>query len=76
MVALAGVQLPAFAQRSAFGMARVYNLLPQEAKDAKTVSTFQAQLQQLLKARAEAGCDDWADTFTTRRDFMQHPLIR
>ena len=76
LVPLSGTPLPQFAQRSAFGMSRVYNLLPQSTKALKTVKSFQADLQRILRERAAAGCHDWADTFSTSLNFTHHPLVR
>ena len=76
LVPLSGVPLQAFAQRSAFGMTRVYNLLPQSIKETNSVKSFQSKLQKMLLERARNGCDDWIDTFSCRVSFAQHPLMR
>ena len=54
-------------RRSLFGVADVYNLLPQKAVDCVDVKTFQRTLQQALKVHAtKAGAPvDWQLLFTT-----------
>ena len=50
------------ARRSALGLVKVYNLLPQEFVDAESVSLFQGLLQNLVKQRVACCCDDWRET--------------
>ena len=61
-------------RRSALGLVSVYNLLPVQVVEATSVHDFQRQLQDLLKARATAGCEDWRLTFTPRLPHYCHPL--
>ncbi len=63
-------------ERSAFGLARVYNMLPQWIVDAEDVSVFQSRLQYVVKGRAAGGCADWADTFSPRLPRESHPARR
>ena len=46
-------------RNSFFGLLRVYNLLAPEVVECNSVSTFQGRCQELLVARAVAGCGDW-----------------
>ena len=62
--------------RSALGLVRVYNLLSQELVNAKSVSSFQGALQNIVKSRAAQGRPDWADTFSPRMPLLTHPLRR
>ena len=61
-------------RRSALGLVAVYNLLPAHVVRAETVKEFQTQLQELLKARAREGCEDWSETFSPRIPLYRHPL--
>ena len=61
--------------RSALGLVRVYNLLPQAVVDSASTSSFQRALQSLVRQRAHDGCTDWADTLSPRRDLLSHPLF-
>ena len=61
-------------RRSALGLVAVYNLLPPEVVQSKTVKRFQEQLQEQLKARARAGCEDWPLTYSPRVPLWRHPL--
>ena len=65
---------PELLRRSALGLVAVYNLLPKEVVTANTVKDFQKQLQGLLKQRATAGCEDWAETLSPRIPLWKHPL--
>ena len=51
-------------QRSVFGLARVYNLLPQSVVDSASVKLFQRTLQRALLRFAEAGADDWMSLYS------------
>ena len=61
-------------RRSVLGLVSVYNLFPAELVLTETVPAFQAQLQALLKKRATAGCEDWAETLSPRVPLWRHPL--
>ena len=61
-------------RRSALGLVAVCNLLPAHAVRAETVKEFQTQLQDLFKARAREGCEDWPETFGPRTPLYRHPL--
>ena len=61
-------------RRSAFGLAFVYNLLPKAIKRETSVKGFQKSLQEIMKARAMDGCDDWSKTFSPRLAVDKHPL--
>ena len=65
---------PELRRRSALGLVKVYNSLPAEAVNQKKVSEFQRKLQETLEERAEAGCEDWAQTFSPRVPWWKHPL--
>ena len=65
---------PEMLRRSALGLVAVYNRLPTEVVLESTVKSFQTKLQELLKARATAGCDDWAQTLSPRVPLYRHPL--
>ena len=53
------------AARSALGLVRVYNKLPQRTVDAPSVKVFQRFLQEELKEQAAAGVDNWKHHFAT-----------
>ena len=61
-------------RRSALGLVAVYNLLPAEVVRATDVKSFQKELQQLVKARARANCEDWQLTLSPRLPLHNHPL--
>ena len=62
-------------RRSALGMIRVYNLLPQEAAEKTDVEAFQSALTQLLRDRLIAGDPNWRLVFSPRIQLFQyHPL--
>ena len=61
-------------RRSALGLVAVYNLLPQKVVDTSCTKNFQRNLQELLKERAAANCEDWAETFSPRIPLWRHPL--
>ena len=65
---------PELLRRSAFGLVAVYNLLPSSVVQETSVKDFQSKLQNLLKERATAGCDDWQRTFSPRVHLWRHPL--
>ena len=67
---------PELLRRSALGLIAVYNLLPKELVEEKTVKGFQTELQALLKKRAEAGHENWSETFSPRIPLWKHPLAK
>ena len=50
--------------RSLFGMARVYNFLPQTIANSLTVKMFQRSLQNGLRRAAKANIDNWQNMFS------------
>ena len=54
-------------RRSPLGLTRVYNSLPQEAVDQRSVQAFQKWLQNYVKARANSGEDNWQNCLNLRR---------
>ena len=64
-----------YIQHSAFGLVEVYNLLPPQIVEAcPCVPSFQRALQELVKHRADAGCQDWESTLSPRVQLFRHPL--
>ena len=61
--------------RSALGLISVYDALPDRLVAVGSVSEFQASLQAIVKEREAAGCEDWADTFSTRIAMTGHPVL-
>ena len=53
---------------------KVYNLLPQEVVAANTVLEFQKQVQDLVKAHAAGGDENWKKTLSPREPWWNHPL--
>ena len=67
-------------QRSAFGLARCYNRLPQEIVELSNVKDFQKRLQHTLMNFLESGADNWSKLFSTQWRMMRpdvfHALFR
>ena len=64
-------------RRSALGMIRVYNLLPEPVVKSKELKSFQRGLSELVKDRVRSGDRDWRHLLSTRyRLFQSHPLSR
>jgi len=61
--------------RSALGLCRIYNLLPQRIVHITNVKDFQTALQDLLKATARAGCENWQHLYSPRLSLANHPLL-
>ena len=57
---------PELLRRSALGLVKVYNLLPQHVVSADSVRSFQRKVQDLMKSRAAAECEDWHLTLSPR----------
>ena len=53
--------------RSIFAMTYVYNKLPQEVIDCKTVSSFQSSVTKITRKACENGDPDWANFFSCRK---------
>ena len=65
------------ARRSAFGMIRVYNLLPSDVVLNVDLKSFQRALTNLVRDRVEGGDSRWKVTLSCRHVFLQyHPLVR
>ena len=60
--------------RSALGLVDVYNLLPQQVVEQKSVAVMQHELQTLLKFDAAKGDDSWFHTFSLRVPLSERPL--
>ena len=58
--------------RSAFGLVRVYNLLPQKVVEARTVKDFQRNLQNHVKNLLASGDEDWRYCYCTHGDGAFH----
>ena len=65
-----------YLSRSILGLVTVYNLLPFGVVATSEVSKFQASLQNLVKERALAGCERWAELLSPRIETWQHPLMQ
>lgn len=63
-------------RRSALGMIRVYNLLPEEVVQQQDVKGFQTALTDLVRARIVAQDSRWKLLLSSRhRLFQYHPLV-
>ena len=51
--------------RSAFGLVKVYNLLPQDVIDKRSVKLFQNALQTLVKEEMDCGRPNWDTCLST-----------
>ena len=66
-----------YIENSAYGLIRVYNMLPASVVEASsTVSNFQSALQDLVKYRASQSFSDWEFTLSPRIPGCRHPLRR
>ena len=65
---------PELLRRSAFGLIRVYNWLPEEVVATDCVHAFQAHLQDLVKQRAVENLEDWKLTLSPRVPWWKHAL--
>ena len=61
-------------RRSALGLVAVYNLLPFKVVSEASLKDFQKGLQDLVRQRAQAGCEDWRVTLSPRIPLWKHPL--
>ena len=63
-------------RRSALGMIRVYNLLPQDVVELSAVNKFQTALTNIVRGRVLAGDHRWKVVLSPRHPlFQRHPLI-
>ena len=63
-------------RRSALGMIRVYNILPQSVVEQRTVKEFQSALTALVRDRLVARDRCWKFVLSSRHPFFQyHPLV-
>ena len=63
-------------RRSAFGMIRVYNLLPEDVVAKSDLKTFQGSLTQLVRDRVVACDARWKVVLSCRHTlFQNHPLV-
>ena len=70
---LPGSRPAAYIQRSALGLAAVYNLLPERVVAHNTVASFQSEMQNMLK-HAAATQESWEHIFSPRTQRHNHPL--
>ena len=68
------VAAPDYLRRSALGLVRIYNMLPERVVDTCVVKDFQSRLQRILRDRMQAGCEDWAATFCPMRPRVRNPF--
>ena len=61
-------------KRSALGLVAIYNLLPASYKKAKSVSTFQKGLQDMVCNCATNGHPEWRDILSPRVCLSKHPI--
>ena len=54
-------------RRSLLGLPKVYNSLKQEVVDAKSVKSFQRELQELVRKKAEKCEDGWEQSLNLRK---------
>ena len=59
--------------RSALGLVWVPSHLPPKVVEQQSVSSFQAELQRLVKDRATARCAHWAQSLSPRTPLSSHP---
>ena len=69
---LDGSKRKTFFGRSAFGLVRVYNLLPQRVVEARTVRDFQRLLQNQVKDLLAASDENWRYCYCTHGDGALH----
>ena len=64
-------------RRSALGMIRVYNILPQEVVEKHDLKLFQRALTDLVRDRVAGGDGSWRFLLSPRHQILQyHPLLR
>ncbi len=62
-------------KRSAFGLSRVYNLLPSHVVECKSIHEFQSAAQSLVKRFATQGHPQWHHILSPRLALPGHPLL-
>ena len=55
-------------RRSALGLTRTYNSLPQSAVNSTTVRAFQRFLQKDLKEKVKSSYDNWENYYNSRKE--------
>ena len=60
---------------SVLGLVDIYNLLPQNVVNAKTVRLFQRRLQDMLREVAKNENAQWGNLFSPRLELWNHPLV-
>ena len=63
-------------RRSLLGLVTIYNMLPQDTVDIRSVADFQGKLQGMILTAAERGLDDWEQLLSPRPLLYRHPLLR
>ena len=64
-----------YIEHSAYGLIRIYNMLPSYiVEGSPCFRNFQSALQTLVKNRASGNCDDWETTLSPRVPSWRHPL--
>ena len=61
-------------KRSALGLVAVYNMLPRKVVSAKTVSSFQRGLQEIVSFFAVSSHPQWSEVLSPRLTLTSHPL--
>ena len=61
-------------KRSALGLVAVYNMLPRKVVSAKTVSSFQRGLQEIVTSFAVSSHPQWSEVLSPRLTLTSHPL--
>ena len=62
-------------RRSALGLVRVYNALPQAAVDKPSVPSFQKWLQDDLKSRATTNTENWQNSYNLRKQSWKQVTV-
>ena len=65
----------AMLRRSALGLVRIYNLLPEQAVQQRSVKSFQQYLNKLLRNAVESRQDRWQELVCPRISGTGHPLM-
>ena len=61
-------------KRSILGLIAIWNMLPEEIVMEPDTKDFQGALQDLVKVRAVAGCDNWKLSLSPRVPLREHSL--
>ena len=62
-------------RRSALGLVRVYNALPQAAVDKPSVSSFQKWLQDEVKSKAARDTEKWQNCFNLHKQSWKQTRV-